>query len=627
MDQRARNNTAGGIKLLHRPQNRKLTLWLPKLSLKRKITMFVAVLLFMAIFTIGLCSYYIAANQVVNKVTQSQMALVRQVANNLDQLLSDAEDISSLINTDTGMQRILQIPNVQRYRLKYPTPEPFGYLNTIMAVKSYITMITVYGFNGLTYSVGTDVGDSNVVPFSEFKKNPIFKKAKQLNGGIGIEYFNNTPPIMSDYRVPRIVLYRVMKELELSNFYNLGVLLIWLNEKNIRSIYRMNVPTGGSIFIIDQQGNIISGSDSFGDYRPLLSYFSDGALRNKDSSSEIIHFKQNKMMLTYSTSTISGWKVVALTPTAILTQNIKSIALVMIMVCGACYILLLFFSGYITNIITNPLGQLLTSIKKVQTGDLTQQVNFTGEDEIGELGQGYNAMVAHIKDLIERVYKLQIREREAELNALQAQINPHFLYNTLDTIFWKAEKNHMPEIGEMVYALSRIFRLSLNRGNELTTVAQEKELIEYYLVLQQIRFQDKLTYQLEFDEEILELTIPKLVLQPFVENAIIHGIEGLETSGHIRITGKLINGQITFQIIDNGVGMTKEKVEQILSAGHHLETNPTTVSGGYAIRNVLERLELYYQSNYQLIFDSLPGQGTTVVIIVPQYCRWEKDHD
>ncbi len=611
----------------HLPLDTKLNLLLPKLSLKRKITLFVAVLLFMAIFTIGLCSYSIAASQVVNKVTQSQMALVRQVANNLDQLLSDAEDISSLINIDTGMQRILQIPNVQSYRLKYPTPEPFGYLNTIMAAKSYITMITVYGFNGLTYSVGTDVTDSNVVPFSEFKKNPIFEKAKGLNGGIGIEYFNNKPRVMSDYRVPRIVLYRVMKELELSNFHNLGVLLIWLNEKNIRSMYRMNVPTGGSIFIIDQQGNIISGSDSSKDYRPLLTHFSDGTLKNKDSSSEIIHFKQRKMMMTCSTSTISGWKVVVLTPTAVLTQNIKSIALVMIMVCVACYILLLVFSGYITNIITNPLGQLLTSIKKVQTGDLTQQVNFTGEDEIGELGQGYNAMVAHMKDLIERVYKLQIREREAELNALQAQINPHFLYNTLDTIFWKAEKNHVPEISEMVYALSRIFRLSLNRGNELTSVALEKELIEYYLVLQQIRFQDKLTYQLEFDEEILELTIPKLVLQPFVENAIIHGIEGLETPGHIQITGYLTDEQITFRIIDNGVGMTKEKIQQILGKDHHPESNPITVSGGYAIRNVLERLELYYQSNYQLVFDSLPGIGTTVVIIVPKYCRWEKDHD
>jgi two-component system sensor histidine kinase YesM len=613
--------------VFHLPLNSKFKIGPPKLNLKRKITLFVAVLLFMAIFTIGLYSYSIAASQVVNKVNQSQLGLVRQVANNLDQLLSDAEDISSLIIIDKGMQRILKIPDVQNYRLQYPTPEPFGYLNTIMAAKSFILMITVYGFNGLTYSVGTDVAGSNVVPFPEFQQNPIFAKAKVLNGGIGIEYFNNIPPVMYDYRVPRIVLYRVIKELELSNFHNLGVLLIWLNEKNIRSMYQMNVPTGGSIFIIDQHGNVISGSDSPNTYRPLLTLFSEGIFKNKDSSSKIIRFKQRKMMLTYSTSSISGWKVVALTPTAILTQNINSIALVMIMVCVACYILLLVFSGYITTIITNPLRQLLTSIKKVQTGDLTQQVNFTGEDEIGELGQGYNAMVAHMKDLIERVYKLQIREREAELNALQAQINPHFLYNTLDTIFWKAEKNHVPEISEMVYALSRIFRLSLNRGNELTTVAQEKELIEYYLVLQQIRFQDKLTYQIEFDEEILDLTIPKLVLQPFVENAIIHGIEGLETPGNIQITGRLSENQITFQIIDNGIGMTKEKIQQILVKKGGSETNPITVSGGYAIRNVLERLELYYESNYQLIFDSIPEKGTTVVIIVPKYCRWEKLHD
>jgi two-component system, sensor histidine kinase YesM len=602
-----------------------LTNAIQRLSLKAKILVFVALILFLAILTVGFYSYSIAVDQVVNKVTQSQLALVRQVANNLDQLLGDAEDISSLIIIDANMQRILQIPDVQIYQTKYENWEPFIYLNTIMAAKSFISMITVYGNNGLNYSVGTDYTGCSVVPFSEFQKNPLYKKATLLNGQVGVEYYSNVPQIIYDYRVSRIVLYRVIKNM--SDFRGMGVLLLWLNEKNIRSMYRMNVPTGGSIFIIDRRGTIISSSDSPASYHQVLTHFSGGKLQNAASASEIIQFKGRRMMLTFSTSTVSGWKIVALTPTALLTHNINSIALVILMVCLGCYILMLVFSSYITNIITNPLQQLLVSIKKVQKGDFTQQVNFSSEDEIGQLGQGYNAMIAHIKDLIDRVYKLQIREREAELNVLQAQINPHFLYNTLDTIFWKAEKNHVPEIGEMVYALSRIFRLSLNRGNELTTVAQEKELIENYLVLQQIRFKDKLTFTIDFDQKLLDLTMPKLVLQPFVENAIIHGIEEMDTPGHIQIIGRLDDQQITFQIIDNGIGMTQDKIEQILSKGNSAQSNPVAVSGGYAIKNVLERLELYYQSNYQLIFDSIPGKGTTVVIIVPKYCHWEKYHD
>lgn len=246
-------------------------------------------------------------------------------------------------------------------------------------------------------------------------------------------------------------------------------------------------------------------------------------------------------------------------------------------------------------------------------------MHFSGEDEIGELGRGYNAMIMHIKDLIERVYKLHISEKEAELKALQAQINPHFLYNTLDTIFWKANKKQVPEISEMVYALSKIFRLSLNRGEDITTVAQEKELIHNYLVLQQIRFKEKLSYQINFDPRIMSLSIPKLILQPFVENAIIHGIEGQESGGRITINGRLENDRMVFKISDDGVGMPEEKITQVLINRDHKQNIPsaTVVSGGYAIGNVLERLELYYHSDYDLQFDSRPGCGTTVTIKIP----------
>ncbi|HBF37887.1 MAG TPA: hypothetical protein DDW50_11255, partial [Firmicutes bacterium] len=159
-----------------------LTNAIQRLSLKAKILVFVALILFLAILTVGFYSYSIAVDQVVNKVTQSQLALVRQVANNLDQLLGDAEDISSLIIIDANMQRILQIPDVQIYQTKYENWEPFIYLNTIMAAKSFISMITVYGNNGLNYSVGTDYTGCSVVPFSEFQKNPLYKKATLLNG-------------------------------------------------------------------------------------------------------------------------------------------------------------------------------------------------------------------------------------------------------------------------------------------------------------------------------------------------------------------------------------------------------------------------------------------------------------
>lgn len=603
----------GGLTLINKSLRIMLfTDWLRRLNLKAKILIFVALILFLAIMIVGIYAYFLAVNQVVDKVIETQLGLVKQVSNNVDFILNDANTASSLIIFEPSLQKDLQRVLSDGEVLSYANWAQF--LERILATKSYISMIALYGYNGLTYSTGSGYTSNKVVSFSDLQRNPLYQKALDLNGGIVIDYFRNDPPLVFDNRTSRILMYRIIKDT--NKYHNLGILLIWLDEEKIRSIYQSNVPTEGSIFIVDQQGKIVSSSE-----RAKIRESATGLplikMRKSETGAAIIKVNHERMLFTFSTSNATGWKVTTLTPAAVLTKKINSLAFVIISVGIVCYVLLFFLSTYITSIITNPLKQLLNSIKQVQKGDFSQQVNFSGQDEIGELGQGYNAMIVHIRDLIERVYKLRIQEREAELNALQAQINPHFLYNTLDTIFWKAEKNQVPEISEMVYALSKIFRLSLNRGNELTTVAQEQELIYYYLILQQIRFKNKLTYQLDFEARLLELSIPKLIIQPFVENAIIHGIEELETDGNIKISGLLHEDQMFFIITDNGVGMTEDKIQQILSKNHPERITPTTVSGGYAIWNVIERLELYYHADYRLSFDSKPGTGTTVMLRIP----------
>lgn len=607
--------------ILQKLQIMPLTNWVRRSSLKNKILIFAALLLFLAISAVGIYAYFLAAHQVVEKVNETQLGLVRQVSNNLDYILDDVDNVTNFIVFDRNLQKELKEVTVDSNILSYS--DLCDYLDRILASKNYISMISLYGYNGLAYSTVSGFTSNSVVPFADFKKNPLYQKALKLDGGIGIEYFRNDPVVVIDNRQRRILIYRIIKDID--KYYNLGVLLIWIDEEKIRNMYRANVPAEGSIFIVDQSGTIISSSDPSKIEAHVLGQTYYKLLKGQTGSATL-KINNRQMLFTFSTSQETGWKVITLTPAAVLTGRINWLAFIIVSLGIGCYMLLFYLSTFITRIITNPIQQLLNSIKKVQNGDFSQQVYFSNEDEIGELGQGYNAMIAHIKDLIDRVYKLQIQEREAELNALQAQINPHFLYNTLDTIFWKAEKNRVPEISEMVYALSRIFRLSLNRGNELATVAQEKELIEYYLVLQRIRFQDKLSYQMDFDEQLFDLKMPKLVLQPFVENAIIHGIEGLETHGRIQITGRLEDERMVFTIVDNGIGMTDDKIQQIVTRGAPDQTDPNTVSGGYAIRNVLERLELYYESNYRLVFDSIPGNGTTVNIMIPKHCQWEKHH-
>jgi two-component system sensor histidine kinase YesM len=586
--------------------------WMRRLRLKNKILILVALVLFLAISVVGVYAYFLAANQVAGKVIETQLGLVRQVSNNFDYIVNDLSNISSLIIFDPNLQKELTGTSLNPNILSYS--DLHDYLDRILASKSYITMISLYGYNGLVYSTGSGFTSNKVVPFSDFQKNPIYQKALRLNGGIGVEFFRNQPPVVVDNRRRRILMYRMIKEF--NHYHNLGVLLLWIDEEKIRSIYRSTVPHEGSTLIVDQNGMIVSDSNPTR-IRKWVKHQPYYQLLKNQTGSAVLKINQQKMLFTFSTSKETGWKVITLTPAAVLTERITWLASVIVAMGIICYLVLLYLSTFITTMITDPIKQLSNSIKKVSSGDFSQQVYFTSEDEIGELGRGYNTMISYIKDLIDRVYKLQIEEREAELNALQAQINPHFLYNTLDTIFWKAERNHVPEISEMVLALSRIFRLSLNRGNELATVAQEQELIEQYLILQKIRFKQKLTFEIDFDLKLLEMRIPKLILQPFVENAIIHGIEELENGGHLQITGRLEPEWMVFTITDNGVGMDDQKMNQILSPNDKTWENPLKITGGYAVRNVIERLELYYSSNHELTFNSNPGKGTTVTIKIP----------
>ena len=201
--------------------------------------------------------------------------------------------------------------------------------------------------------------------------------------------------------------------------------------------------------------------------------------------------------------------------------------------------------------------------------------------------------------------------------ALQAQINPHFLYNTLDSLYWQAQNAGNEEIAEDILALSQLFRLVLGEGKGVIPVRQEKDLITRYLHIQKMRFSKRLEYSIEMEEAILDYSIPKLILQPFVENAIVHGFENTDVIGQLIITGKENNDNIVFTIQDNGTGMRQDQVEAIWSIDESVRYSSQRI-GRYAIKKVKERLELKYKKDFVLEITSEIGNGTTVKIVVPK---------
>lgn len=280
----------------------------------------------------------------------------------------------------------------------------------------------------------------------------------------------------------------------------------------------------------------------------------------------------------------------------------------------------------VSNIVSKPLHTLSVAMENFKQGDFSQKVEVMTGDEVGEVSACFNRMVDDIKGLIDRNYVMALKERESELDALQAQINPHFLYNTLDSLYWKATESGNDEIAEDILSLSQLFRIVLNRGEGIVTVRMEAELLDRYLHIQKVRFGKRLTYEIALDQAILEEEIPKLVLQPFVENAIVHGFEKTDDNYCLSITGTKKGKYMIFQIKDTGAGMSGEQMKAIWEKADARKYASQRI-GGYAIKNVKERLELIYHEDYELHIESRIGQGTVVDISVPCGLKEIRKHE
>lgn len=299
-----------------------------------------------------------------------------------------------------------------------------------------------------------------------------------------------------------------------------------------------------------------------------------------------------------------------------LQQEINSrviLAVVVSAVSGAILLaLLLVFSKKITRSIVNPINQLCKKVEMVGSGDFLMTPINTRNTEIQTLDDGFNEMARRIDILLERVKSDQYTLRKTEMELLQAQINPHFLYNTFDSIIWLAETHKYEQVVKMTTNLSTFFRNSLSKGKDIITLAIEKQQVESYLKIQQIRYCDILDYVIDIPSSLLEFTIPKLTLQPLVENALYHGVKNKRGGGKITITAAAQNGEIFISVHDNGAGMSAEQLESLKNGVY------TDRHTGLGLVNVHKRLQLYYGECGGIDIESVLNEGTTVTVRLPK---------
>jgi two-component system sensor histidine kinase YesM len=283
-------------------------------------------------------------------------------------------------------------------------------------------------------------------------------------------------------------------------------------------------------------------------------------------------------------------------------------------------LLVIFISYYISQSITRPVRELSKITEKVARGDLSVRAGVDTGSEIGILSESFNEMIDRISRLLDQVRTEQESLRRAELELLQSQINPHFLYNTLDTIVWLAEAGDQARVVSMVGSLSKFFRASLGQGKDQVTIKDELDHVRSYLEIQQVRYQDILDYSIDVPEEVHNAPVPKITLQPLVENALYHGIKNKRGKGNISITGKTENKCIYIYIEDNGMGMTEERLERISEKMNDPGLFESEEDKGdvFGLSNVNERIKLKFGSRYGIHIDSVYGEGTTVTILLPQ---------
>jgi Predicted signal transduction protein with a C-terminal ATPase domain len=306
------------------------------------------------------------------------------------------------------------------------------------------------------------------------------------------------------------------------------------------------------------------------------------------------------------------WKLVTVSPLRDLNGKLLSFRNVMIIVIMISLIIAFIFALFLSNDITNPIRKFIRAINKTDSDLLNVSIEYRRNDEFLYLFQRFNKMMRQMKELVNQLYVTEAKKKKAELEALQAQINPHFLYNTLDSINWMALKKKVPEISLMVTSLSDFFRLSLNKGRSIILLEDELSQVQAYLTIQQIRLSNKLTFNIEVPAQLLQLITVKLILQPLIENAIIHGFNETKGRGHITISAALQQDILVLRVTDDGSGTEAvvHKISELLSL-----SGEETASFG--IRNVNTRIKQWFGEQYGLHYEANTTQGLTATIQIP----------
>ena len=528
--------------------------------------------------------------------------IVKQLGRNIESYINHMQEVMWMISSqDMSLINQLKEPlNQKSVRKSYFLEEMRN-----RGSSNGVVSINIFGENGL---VLTDSASNAIKDYIDVKQMEWYTKAVEAKGNPVISASHTQNYLKNEGKWVFSLSAAIMEENKI-----LGIVLIDMSYKNLTDMCNdIQLGEKGYVYIVGQGQEMI--------YHPKQQLIYSGILQEdlarvmQQEEGSFTEALEDKRLVTVHSLEQVGWRVVGVSYIGELLVSKQEIIIPLIILTLLALVVAFLISKRIASQTAKPIRELTEHMQEIELGKLGVEIDTQSDtEEIQCLAASFKEMVYKIEGLIEQVEDNQKKLRKSELKVLQSQINPHFLYNSLDTIIWLGEREECEKVVQMTAALARYFRLSLSKGKEVITIYEEVEHIKHYLQIQQIRYASKLTYTIEVSPDIFDEMIVKIVLQPLVENALYHGIKDLEEGGYIRVLGFREGNNIILEVYDNGKGMSHEQIKNILKA----PSSTFITKGGVAIKNVHERIQVYFGQDYGLSYESEYGKWTKVRITIP----------
>lgn len=543
----------------------------------------------------------------IDEIGETRVDILRQIGERSNAIKNSSITISNLYNLDTKLLHAVRenLDTDMEQEVKMYLDNMKKSYDLVFSDVGIAYDVIVIGENGFCYS--SQAGDK--YDFKSLETQLWYKTINEKQGGITfISSFKDVFGTQKDKYV--FSASRIMKD---NLGRKIGTLLITIDETYLANLYTSVLNGSNYIYIIDNDGSIISHTNK--NMRGMNFIMIDNFRKFYGANQfHIIQKSQGKYLISNYYDTQTGWTIIEEMPVASVFSEISKVLYIIFAFLGVCLALAVIVSYYVSYRISRPLLNLCNSMDQVKEGNFDVISNVKGYKEIDQLKHSFNGMAHEIKLLLEDIKKKEAFKRQAELDFLRAQINPHFLYNTLFSIKCSVELGKNQQVIYMLSAFIDLLKMSLREDADLITLNEEVETTEKYIILEQMRYGDKLSFEIEMEENTKECMVPALILQPIVENAIFHGIEAKDDMGILVITSKIENEKLYISIIDDGVGMTGETIESLLE---QCNLNEYKKSKSIGIVNVAHRIKFNFGTEYGIGIDSEIGIGTTVTLILP----------